>query len=1112
MSNLFSVQIRKSVFLFVSFVLFTNSVVLGVSTRARLMPKTGYRAPRADAPNIEDEFGDTDEIRRCLGVLRTELQDHDELMCSKIEGLENGHQKICSKIENLRVPIDSQDIEKICSKIEKVERDLLQHNETICEKVENIDDDLVVHDIKVEISHEKICSKIENFDVDLETHNKIVCSKLDKVGDNIDDTQNLLCSKIENITDDISALDEVLRDEFEDIREQLEIHDMEVEDTHIDICSKIEKVEKDLSIHDELICSKLADLDEDLEEHDESICSKLDVVKRTLCDKLEDLDMDLIDHDELICSKLDVVKRTLCDKIEDVDDKLDLLTETTLENLMIIIIQLESICDKVLDTMEDIDELSESVHDKLSDLDKMIEDLDEDLEEHDRNICSKLEDLDEDIEDHNELICSKLDQLAECDPIPIVGPTIITEPGHYCLVKGFTATAMDGGIIIDSDNVVLDLNGQTILVEETVVGINIEGHSKIVVSNGIICSDGSFSSVGIKIFGLPTSSSIRIKDITLLSASINIIEADGVLLENCEVDRNQINITNSSHIVSKWCMVRNASMGLGGFEIHNSSLCCFIGCKALNNIGNGFYVDPQAIGMGGTSNVFSSCISQGNAENGFLIASVGPDERLTVIKDCVANKNTAHGIKVEGSNTVMRHCLANGNTLNGYSISGDNCELRDSSAVGNVGIGISNTGIGLVVCNNTSHGNGIAQLLGVEDSNLCTGQQKICSKIEDLDDDLLDVQEVLCSKIEALDMCDFTIKQVDIGDGDVFEITKSGVYCLIEDVSFTGTFAIKITANNVVLDLKGHTISGGSGTDGIVVDGATNVTIKNGNVCNVVENGILISNDSKHVMVMDIKVINAASSAGAGIKIMGSTDVVFKRCEASDSTGDEDDTNGIGFLITSYSNHCILKNCVARNNGQRGYQIEESSSDCCFIQCKAQNNGNDGFKVDSTAGSNNIFLSCVAQKNINDGFEADGDNTVLSHCVSIKNSTEGFDIAGDRVVLRHCVATENEDCGFRFIDNNNCELRDSSAVGNVEVGIFNTGIGFVVCNNTSHGNGIADLVGVEYSNLCTGHIKICAKIEDLDDDVENVRNVLCSKISAIDYDCVILYMQAVIAS
>ena len=763
-----------------------------------------------------------------------------------------------------------------------------------------------------------------------------------------------------------------------------------------------------------------------LKDHDELICAKI-----------EDIDEDLFEHDIRICSK-----------IEDLD--MDLSEHDT------------RICSK-------------------------IEDIDEDLFEHDARICSKIEDIDMDLEDHNDLICSKIDDLADCNPISIFGPITITEPGHYCLAEGFTATVVGGGITIDSDNVVLDLNGQTILVESNFTAIFIRSHSKIVICNGIIRNEGEEGfaggiSITQNLAGtVPTS--IRIKDIKLCSASIRISNANGVMLENCELDKNQILISDSSHIVCKWCTIRNApeereeSATLdGAFEVHGSSFCCFIGCKALSNQVNGFYVDPLETGMGGTSHVYSFCISQNNNKNGFLIAE---GEALTVIKNCVANKNGEHGIEDQGFNTVMRNCFADGNVKDGYNISGSNCELRDSSAVVNGEAGIRSTGAGLVVCNNTSHDNTGMDLIGVEDSNLCNGQQKICSKIDDLAE---------CTPISIF--------------GPII-ITEPGYYCLAQGFTATKVSGgITIDSDNVVLDLNGQTILV-EPIDIVVahavsIKSHSNIVICNGIIRNKNEeglsSGILIFKEftppnpiPTSICIKDVKFCSAS------IDIIEANGVTVENCELDKQQ-----------LKISSSSHIVCKWCTVRNAPLpfKGAFEVHGSSFCCFIGCKALSSQVNGFYVDAVmlagGGTSHVFSSCISQNNDKNGFfianvfgngTSDEILTIIKDCVANKNGEHGIKTEGSNTVIRNCFADGNTKDGYN-ISSDNCELRDSSAVGNGEVGIRSTGTGLVVCDNTSHDNTGMDLVGVEDSNLCTGQQKICSKIDVLDSKMDVIIGLL----------------------
>ena len=94
--------------------------------------------------------------------------------------------------------------------------------------------------------------------------------------------------------------------------------------------------------------------------------------------------------------------------------------------------------------------------------------------------------------------------------------------------------------------------------------------------------------------------------------------------------------------------------------------------------------------------------------------------------------------------------------------------------------------------------------------------------------------------------CDFVVTAKEIACEGVV-LCKSGYYCLCEDIIFNpnpdATAAIRITASNVTLDLRGRTLSQKSKdvlpVDGIVVDpGLTNIIIKNGTVRDFSDAGI----------------------------------------------------------------------------------------------------------------------------------------------------------------------------------------------------------------------------------------------------------------------------------
>ncbi len=73
--------------------------------------------------------------------------------------------------------------------------------------------------------------------------------------------------------------------------------------------------------------------------------------------------------------------------------------------------------------------------------------------------------------------------------IPLSGVTILSEPGTYMLTYGLTVSSSNGaGIQISGNNIVLDLNGQTITGagNGTGAGVRVIGARNVVVKNGIV--------------------------------------------------------------------------------------------------------------------------------------------------------------------------------------------------------------------------------------------------------------------------------------------------------------------------------------------------------------------------------------------------------------------------------------------------------------------------------------------------------------------------------------------------------------------------------------------------------------------------------------------------
>ncbi|MEQ8822729.1 MAG: hypothetical protein RLY93_21030 [Sumerlaeia bacterium] len=183
-------------------------------------------------------------------------------------------------------------------------------------------------------------------------------------------------------------------------------------------------------------------------------------------------------------------------------------------------------------------------------------------------------------------------------------PTTITVPGAYFITQDLTGQSGFDGIVIDTDNVTLNLNGYTLV--------------------GVAGSDD-----GINI--LTGYTSIRIFNGTLTSWGDDGVDADGTAGGIILVD------------------IHSFSNGDCGFD--GSTEMTLIRCQAIDNSGDGFFsfVDSQ----------FVDCIADSNGDDGF------DDVGSSSLERCIATDNDEDGF-VDVRDSSLRGCVADGNTFSGF--------------------------------------------------------------------------------------------------------------------------------------------------------------------------------------------------------------------------------------------------------------------------------------------------------------------------------------------------------------------------------------------------------------------------------------------------------------
>lgn len=200
---------------------------------------------------------------------------------------------------------------------------------------------------------------------------------------------------------------------------------------------------------------------------------------------------------------------------------------------------------------------------------------------------------------------SKIDSLGACDPFSITGPTAISVPGCYCLASNFNVSSGDG-ILITSDNIIVDLNNKTIF--------------------------GTGGDNGVHVAS--TVSQVTIQNGSILNMTLNgiLIEGNKCLIQNCTTNNNKTGI--------------NVSNGSSNRLIANTAIGNTTAGFALNNASNTIAKDNQAIANGsndssygfissaGVGNLFESCVAENTITTTNGLGFVAAGFMLTATESC----------------------------------------------------------------------------------------------------------------------------------------------------------------------------------------------------------------------------------------------------------------------------------------------------------------------------------------------------------------------------------------------------------------------------------------------------------------------------------------------
>jgi parallel beta-helix repeat protein len=700
-------------------------------------------------------------------------------------------------------------------------------------------------------------------------------------------------------------------------------------------------------------------------------------------------------------------------------------------------------------------------------------------------VTSLIEQLDETIVSNQELLSSQLAVLEDTVSSEIAqmsaclygrgltqadfqeGTLVLDSPGIYTICEGIVGGG-DPVIQITGDDVVLDLNGNTIAVVGN-VGIDIiSGVADTIIKNGRLVG----STTGIQAVD---ASSLFIQDIHSTNLLLTISGCNAVTVERYTGwgINSYVSVTNNSYdvLITDSVVFGNTTGGFPpyGFYIILSSVT-LEGCSVYQASDAAFLFDGFDVQV---DNVVSNCYAVG-AEQGYAVSNYASGYLLC--DRCIA-ENAEYGFILSNDNNLLfRECDAYGCSF-GFSIgSSNNTVIKRCSVTNNItGITIdadsSNTEI-LDTCVVNNGTDLVDDGIDTTFINLGTVLEILCSKIEALDDtlesQLENVDEVLISFSDtALSILDVVgdaatclvgtaISQADIP----YTIPGPGVYTLCESVTYNDSPVITNSFNNVTIHLGGNaittdnqgivstangvsniTISGGTitaGLEGIVLANANGVVVRNVVVYMPADVGIYASDVQGLLIEQCIVEGNNGTTVGAAnpgaFYIQACGTVVIRDCIASGLSVTTMPVAGFSIDGLALGGGIELQNCIAQMIGDNGFRIGESSGplDTVLLKnCSAIQAG-DGFVIIHTTGSNTgpILEGCVAESS-NRGFVVTATtNTLFKDCIASSNSDIGFlmNSSTDATVASLCVSNNNL-IGFE-IDGTDATLDRCSAVSN----------------------------------------------------------------------------------
>lgn len=299
------------------------------------------------------------------------------------------------------------------------------------------------------------------------------------------------------------------------------------------------------------------------------------------------------------------------------------------------------------------------------------------------------------------------------------------------------------------------------------------------------------------------------------------------------------------------------------------------------------------------------------------------------------------------------------------------------------------------------------------------------------------------------------------GTDCVFEISSPGSYYLTGLLLVApGKYGIKISNDDITIDLNGYRIGGIAGTSaGIQISGANrrNINIRNGIIEHCQGSGINFRSNNSPGRARGCRVedVTVSDCSGTGLElgdhstavrviavgnaydgIFAPTGCVLHECVASDN-------GGSGFGVFSGN---TISNCCANWNGQTG--IDATSANRIF-GCTACGNGDIGIR----AGGNCLVKDCTLSGNENAGIKVLDHNQIIDNTLYLNGWLNGGDGAAISVVNshnrlegNHCTYSDN---GIKVTSEYNVIVRNTCSYNSLNWSIIENNIYGPIINRTN---------------------------------------------------------------